>query len=89
MTVTRKKTQLGITFGQVLKAARAAQGLTQEELAAAIDYSRVQIAYLESGFRTPSLEALLVLEPALQLNPGELVRQTAEIRNAPRGKTRR
>jgi transcriptional regulator with XRE-family HTH domain len=74
----RKKTKLGITFGRVLQEARTTRGITQEQLAALIDYSRVQIGYLETGVREPSLEALLRLEPALGLPPGELVRRTAK-----------
>ena len=75
----RKKTKLGQAFGSVLREARKARGLTQEALAAAIDYSRVQVGYLETGLREPSLEALLRLEPALGLPYGELTRRTAKL----------
>jgi transcriptional regulator with XRE-family HTH domain len=75
----RNKTKLGEAFGKVLKEARNARHLTQEELAASIDYSRVQIGYLETGAREPSLEALLRLEPALGLGDGELTRRTADL----------
>lgn len=72
----RKKTPLGRAFGRVLQAARADARLTQEELAAAIDYSRVQVAFFETGISTPSLEALICLEKALELPAGELLRRT-------------
>ena len=74
----RKKTPLGRTFGRVLKAARQARQLTQETLADATDYRRVQIAYFETGISTPSLEALIVLEQALGLETGELLRRTVD-----------
>lgn len=74
----RKKTTLGRTFGRVLKAARIDCGMSQEELSVAIDYSRIQIAYLETGHSTPSLEALICLEAALGLPSGELLRRTVE-----------
>lgn len=74
----RKKTPLGRTFGRVLQAARLDRQLTQEELADHTDYSRVQIAYFETGISTPSLEALIVLEKALGLATGELLRRTVE-----------
>ncbi len=83
----RKRTKLGEVFGRVLKEARNARGVTQEELASLIDYSRVQIGYLETGAREPSLEALLRLEPALNLEHGELTRRTAgRLKAANRGR---
>ncbi len=72
----RKKTALGRTFGRVLKQLRAEAQLSQEQLAALIDYSRVQIAFFETGISTPSLEALIRLEKALALPAGELLRLT-------------
>jgi transcriptional regulator with XRE-family HTH domain len=75
----RKKTKLGLAFGEVLREARNAKKLTQEELAALIDYSRVQIGYLETGIREPSLEGILRLEPALGLEFGDLTRRTANV----------
>lgn len=74
----RKKTKLGLAFGRVLKAVRLERGLSQEELAAEIDYSRVQIAYFETGISTPSLEALILLEKALALSHGTLTLRTVE-----------
>lgn len=78
----RKRTTLGIKFGRILKSLRESRGWTQEELAAAIDYSRVQIAYIEGGFRQPSLGAILLLEDALELPAGELVRLVSNERKA-------
>lgn len=74
----REKTRLGLTFGRVLQAAREDCQFSQEELAALIDYSRVQVAYFETGISTPSLEALIVLEQALDLPTGELLRRTVD-----------
>ena len=75
----RKKTPLGRAFGSALKAAREKSGLSQEELAARIDYSRVQVAFFETAVSTPTLQALIRLEQALGLPPGELTRRTVEI----------
>jgi transcriptional regulator with XRE-family HTH domain len=74
----RQKTPLGRTFGRVLKAARKDAKLTQEELAAATEYSRMQLAYCETGVSTPSLKALILLEEKLGLPSGELLRRTVE-----------
>ncbi len=74
----RKKTPLGRTFGGVLKAARKERGLNQEELSSLVGYSRVQVGYVETGISTPSLELLILLEQALELPAGELMRQTVE-----------
>jgi transcriptional regulator with XRE-family HTH domain len=76
--MARKKTPLGRTFGRVLKAARENLELTQETLAAQTDYSQVQIAYLETGISTPSLQGLILLEQALGVASGELLRRTVE-----------
>lgn len=84
----RRKTKLGTLFGQVLQEARRAKGLTQEDLAALMDYSRVQISYLETGVREPSLEALLRLEPALDMEDGELTKRTAVLMRGSRGRLR-
>ena len=74
----RKRTPLGRAFGRVLKAIRKEHGLTQDELADRVDYSRVQIGYFETGVSTPSLEALIRLERELKLPPGDLVRRTLD-----------
>jgi len=85
----RKRTPLGITFGRVLKAARRDSGLSQEQLAALIDYSRVQIGYFEIGVSTPSLDALIRLENALELSSGTLTQRTVEAlpKTKPAGRT--
>lgn len=79
----RQKTRLGIAFGKVLAEERDMCGLTQEALADKIHYSRVQIGYLETGLREPSFEALIKLEAALGLAPGELTRKTTALLKKP------
>lgn len=79
----RQKTRLGIAFGKVLAEERDNCGLTQEALADKIHYSRVQIGYLETGLREPSLEALIKLEAALGLAAGELTRKTTAVLKKP------
>ena len=74
----RQKTPLGRAFGRSLRSLREDAALTQEDLCAKIDYSRVQIAYWETGISTPSLEALIRLEKVFGLPAGDLVRRTVE-----------
>ena len=76
-------------FGPVLRAARAARGLTQEELANASGLHRTEISLLERGKRTPLLETLVAISRALGMTPAELlhditVPQGREHRQQPR-----
>jgi len=79
----RQKTLLGKKFGAILKRIRQDAGLTQEDLEELTGYSRVQIAYFETGISTPTLQSLLILEMALKLEPGHLSRLT--MRKLPAG----
>ncbi len=60
-------------FVMRLKKFRAAQGLTQEGLAAKAGISRVYIARLETGKQDPTLTTLKKLAKALKVTVGELV----------------
>jgi transcriptional regulator with XRE-family HTH domain len=75
MGATRNRVQ--DCFGIVLKAARDAAGLKQEELAAIADFEASYISLLEHGKRQPTITAIMAIEQALELSPGELVRRTS------------
>lgn len=64
-------------FREVLRGARSAVGLTQEDLAHWAGWDRTYSSLLERGLRTPSLMQLLNLAPALSVRPGLLVDRTA------------
>ena len=53
------------TFGQLLRGIRKEKGLTQQALADASNLSRVEIARLETGVRSPSWETVKTLCRAL------------------------
>jgi transcriptional regulator with XRE-family HTH domain len=60
-------------FGAVLKAARKAKGLSQEELAADAAIDRTYPSLLERGLREPTLTVLFQLGTALDCAPAALV----------------
>jgi transcriptional regulator with XRE-family HTH domain len=63
-------------FGAVLKAARLAKGLSQEELAADAAIDRTYPSLLERGLREPTLTVLFQLGTALDCAPAALVNDT-------------
>lgn len=70
-----KKVQgLPRAFGRVIAEARTRQGMSQEQLAEAIDSTNVYISLLENGQRQPSLNATILIAESLGMPPGELVR---------------
>jgi transcriptional regulator with XRE-family HTH domain len=64
-------------FGRRLQALRMARGLTQEQLAEAIEKSTEHISFMERGERSPSFETLLDLARNLQTPPAELLDEAA------------
>lgn len=60
-------------FGEQLRAARLAIGISQEELAHRAGYDRTYISSCERGKRNISLEAIVRLAKALNLPPGQLL----------------
>ena len=66
-------------FGQVLREFRIKAGLTQEELAARLDYnSSGYISRLELGAKKPSVELLLAIAKALQVKAWTIVQMMEE-----------
>jgi transcriptional regulator with XRE-family HTH domain len=60
-------------FGDVLREARQAANITQEELAFRADLHRTYISLLERGLRSPTLESLFRICEALGEEPESLV----------------
>ena len=52
---------------------RKALGLTQEQLAERAELSPTYVAKLEAGVKTPSLQTVVGLANALQLDPADIV----------------
>jgi len=60
-------------FGRRLRALRAAQGVSQDDLARATDVHPTAVGRLERGSREPRLTTILRLARGLEVRPGELV----------------
>jgi transcriptional regulator with XRE-family HTH domain len=56
-------------FGQALKAARRARGVSQETLAELGEFDRTYSSLLERGRRTPTFFVMLQLAAALKMDP--------------------
>ena len=65
-------------FGQALKAARLAKGLSQEDLAEEAELDRTTPSLYERGLRTPTLSLVIEIAQALGLEPAQLVSETLE-----------
>ena len=75
--------QVAETFGIVLRTARDAAGLSQEQLAEAADVDRTYPSLLERGLRQPTLYVILRLAAAAGMEPGWLVSAAAAALNLP------
>ena len=63
-------------FGQVVRQARRAQHLSQEQLALSAGLNRNFVMSIEAGRRKPSLITLFSLAKALNVSPAVLVSRT-------------
>lgn len=70
--------ELPQAFGKTVAALRVQRGLSQEQLAEAIDASNVYICLLETGQRQPSLNAAILIAESLGVKPSELLRLVCE-----------
>lgn len=68
-----------IAFGQVLRNARKAAGISQELLADKSGYHRTYIGFLERGDRSPSLRAIFNLADTLKVKPSNLIRRVESV----------
>jgi len=73
--MTRKKL---LWVGAVLREFRQQAGLSQDELADRMDVSTPYISMLESGKRYPSIEMLIRVANALEVQPGAILDRIAE-----------
>ena len=65
-------------FGRILKGLRTAQSLSQDELAFRSGYSRRFLDYVEQGQKSPSLRTLFNLCSALDVSPGDVIRDVEQ-----------
>ena len=70
---------LSEAFGKAIAQMRAKRGISQEQLAEAIESTNVYISLLENGLRKPSLNATLLLAQSLEIRPEALVEQVAAL----------
>lgn len=67
--------ELRTRFGEVLRTARHARGLTQEALAGETGLDVSFISRVERGLQAPSIEVVFALAAALQVKPHLLVKR--------------
>jgi len=65
--------ELKLKFGQILKALRRKLGLTQAQVAEKCDLHHSYISLIERGISQPTLETLVSLSEALEMNLVDLV----------------
>jgi transcriptional regulator with XRE-family HTH domain len=71
-------------FGIVLRAARQAKGLSQEQLAEAAGLDRSFISLVERGIQSPNIVILLKIAKVLGVSASELVEKTESAMQAQR-----
>lgn len=74
--MTARRGEAARAFGQALKAARLAKGLSQEQLAEGAELDRTTPSLYERGLRTPTLTVLIEIGRALDVDPTQLVSAT-------------
>ena len=65
-------------IGARIKAAREAAGLTQEDLADALEMSSTHISVLERGVKAPKLETLVKIANALKVSTDTLLQDVVD-----------
>jgi transcriptional regulator with XRE-family HTH domain len=61
-------------FGERVRAARKAKGLSQEQLGALVGLHRTYIGHIERGEVNPSFRNVLLVARGLEVDPGDLLR---------------
>mgnify|MGYP000150320967 CR=1 FL=1 len=77
-TVT-KRNPIAEAFGIVLRNARTAAGLSQEQLGLACGIDRTYVSLLERGLRQPTLTTIFLVAKHLRVSPAELVILTGKM----------
>jgi|TergutMp193P3_1026864.scaffolds.fasta_scaffold26150_4 transcriptional regulator with XRE-family HTH domain len=70
---------LSKAFGTVIAGLRVKRGLSQEQLAEAIDSTNVYISLLENGLRKPSLNATILIAQTLEIQPDKLIKDVNDL----------
>lgn len=65
-----------IALGKRIKAAREKANMTQEDLAAAVDYSVDHMSVVERGVKSPKLEKLVAIANILGIGTDELLQDS-------------
>ncbi len=65
-----------IALGKRIKAAREKADMTQEDLAAAVDYSVDHMSVVERGVKSPKLEKLVAIANILGIGTDELLQDS-------------
>ncbi len=73
-----RRQKVAVAFGRVLREARKAKGLSQEELAGEAEFDRTYPSLLERGLRTPTLTVVIQLAQVLGVTAAWLVNKTLE-----------
>jgi transcriptional regulator with XRE-family HTH domain len=68
---------VGGYLGRNLRSAREERGLTQEEVARRSGVHATEVSRIEAGKRDPRVSTVERLAAAVNLPPGELLRQTS------------
>ena len=74
-----------ISLGARIKYYRTQKHLTQDELADLANLSKSLISYIESGDKSPSLEAFISIANALEISSDELLVDNLSVSNSMRG----
>lgn len=67
-----------LALGQRIKAAREKKHMTQEELAAAVDYSVDHMSVIERGVKTPKLDKLVDIANVLGVGTDDLLQDNLD-----------
>lgn len=73
-------------FAEVLKDKREMRGLTQRQMADAMESVRSMVSFLENGKNMPSLQTFFVIAEALQISPNELLNDVLATMQRMRGR---
>jgi len=68
-----------VALGKRIKAARERVGMTQEDLAAAVDYSVDHVSVVERGVKPPKLEKLVAIANVLNVGTDELLQDSLNV----------
>lgn len=68
-----KKRPTSVRLGEELRSARAALGISQEELAFRADLDRTYISHLENGHKSPTVDVLFRLAEELGVTASSLL----------------